>query len=99
MSKNKYNLRHIRCNLSDFLSDIHRFSFIYDNMKYIATCHAKLSIHLSTELPFFVDPPIEVLDEIYELIYNSIDKNELKWRYPKEAYQICNRYYAENFAS
>lgn len=29
--------------------------------------------------------------------WNKIDKEEKKWRYPKEAYKIANGYCAANF--
>ena len=42
--------------------------------------------------------PEEVLCEITEIIWNKIDKEEKKWRYPRAAYEIANEYCAENFS-
>lgn len=90
MNNTKYKIRHIACNMKDFLSDAHRFRFEYNNKNYIVTCYGAVDI-------FFDDKDESVLPdivkkEISELVWNKIDKEELKWSYPKEAYEIANNY-------
>lgn len=95
MNKTKYNLRHIACNMADFNADRHRFRFEYNNKEYVVPCYGALNVifdEVEKEIPE------EVLCEIEEIIWNKIDKEEKKWRYPKEAYEIANKYYEENFS-
>lgn len=96
MNKTKYNLRHVSCNMADFHADRHRFRFEYNNKEYIATCYGALDVFLDEETEKEI--PEEVFCEIKEIIWNKIDKEEKKWRYPKEAYEITNQYCEENFS-
>ena len=95
MNKTKYNLRHVSCNMKDFNADRHRFRFEYNNKEHIASCYGALDIFFDEETE--KELPEDVLCEIKEIIWNKIDKEEKKWRYPKEAYEIANAYCEENF--
>lgn len=95
MNKTKYNLRHIRCNMADFHADRHRFRFEYNKKEYIASCYGAFDIYFDDETENEI--PEDVLSEIEEIILNKIDKEEKKWRYPREAYEIANAYCEENF--
>lgn len=96
MNKTKYNLRHISCNMADFNADRHRFRFEYSEKEYIASCYGALNIFFDEETEKEI--PEEVLCEIKEIIWNKINKEEKKWRYPKEAYEIADAYCKENFS-
>ena len=95
MNKTKYILRHVACNMADFNADRHRFRFEYNKKEHIASCYGASDVHFdeSTEKEI----PEDVLNEIKEIIWNKIDKEEKKWRYPREAYEIANDYCEENF--
>lgn len=95
MNKTKYNLRHVACNMADFNADRHRFRFEYNKKEHIASCYATLSVLFDEETEKEI--PEEILCEIEEIIWDKIDKEENKWRYPKEVYEIANGYCAENF--
>lgn len=96
MNKTKYTLRHVACNIADFYADRHRFRFEYNKKEYIASCYGTLNIFFDEEAEKEI--PADVLNEIEDIIWNKIDKEEKKWRYPKEAYEIANDYCAENFS-
>lgn len=96
MNKTKYNLRHVACNMADFHADRHRFRFEYDKKEYIAKCYGALYVHFDEETEKVI--PEDVLCEIQKIIWNKIDKEEKKWRYPKEAYKNANVYCKANFS-
>ena len=91
MNKTKYGLKHIRCNMDDFLTDKHRFSFWYNGQEHTAVCFAAGNIFFDTVFPE------DVQLELRKLIWHKIDTEESRWRYPAEAYKIANKYCAENF--
>ena len=93
MNKTKYTLRHISCNMADFHADRHRFRFEYNGKEYIASCYGALDVLFDEETEKEI--PEDVLCEIKEIIWNKIDKEEKKWRYPREAYEIANAYCEE----
>jgi ArsR family metal-binding transcriptional regulator len=95
MNKTKYNLRHVACNMSDFNSDRHRFRFEYNKKEHIVSCYGSLDIHFNEETEKEI--PDNILNEIKEIIWSKIDKEEKKWKYPKEAYVIADAYCKENF--
>ena len=95
MNKTKYNVRHVACNMKDFNEDRHRFRFEYNKKEYVVPCYGEMDIFFDEEVEREV--PEKVLCEIQQIIWNKIDKEEKKWRYPREAYEIANRYVAENF--
>ena len=41
--------------------------------------------------------PEEILCEIQAFIWDKIDSEEKRWKYPEEAYEIANEYCNENF--
>ena len=84
--KSKYNLRHVRCSMQDFQADRHRFHFTYEMRPYMAECFG------GCNLVFHGDPPEEVREEVSKEIFDVIDKNEYKWKYPQEAYDIADAY-------
>lgn len=99
MNKTKYNLRHVSCSMADFHADRHRFRFEYNGKEYIASCYGEVDIFFNEDKTkkeisedFF---PEDVLCEIQEIIWNKIDKEKKKWRYPKEAYDIADAYCKE----
>jgi len=94
MSKTKYNVRHIACNMTDFNADRHRFRFEYNGKEYVVPCYRAVNVALD-EIEDEV--PEDVLCEIQKIIFEKIDKEEKKWRYPQEAYDIANDYVRENF--
>ena len=96
MNKIKYNLRHISCNMADFNADRHRFRFEYNNKEYVAACYGALNIFFDDET--VKEIPEDVLYEVEDIIFNKIDKEEKKWRYPQETYEIANEYCKENFS-
>jgi len=96
MNKTKYNLRHVACNMVDFHADRHRFRFEYNGKEYIVPCYGSLDILFDEET--IKEIPTDVLSEVKSVIWNKIDKEEKKWRYPKEAYEIANAYCEENFS-
>lgn len=93
MNKTKYNLRHIKCNMDDFQIDRHRFRFTYCDKEYIASCYGKLEVEFDADGENNL--PEDVQCEIQDIIWDKIDQNEnRRWRYPAEAYEIADRYYA-----
>ena len=96
MNKTKYNLRHVSCNMADFNADRHRFRFEYNNKEYVAACYGTLNVFFDDET--VKEIPEDVLHEVEDIIFNKIDKEEKKWRYPQEAYEIANEYCKENFS-
>ena len=95
MNKTKYKLRHVACNMEDFHTDRHRFRFEYEEKEHVAECYGASDIHFSEATEKEV--PESVLCEIKKIIWDKIDKEEKKWRYPREAYEIANGYCAANF--
>ena len=95
MNKTKYNLRHVACNMADFYADRHRFRFEYNRKEYVVHCYGSLDILFDEEV--IKEIPTDILSEVKSIICNKIDKEEKKWRYPKEAYEIANAYCEENF--
>lgn len=95
MNKTKYKIRHISCNMKDFNEDRHRFRFEYNGKEHIAACYGSLDIHFDETTEKEI--PENVLCKVKQIIWNKIDKEERKWRYPQEAYNIANAYVAENF--
>lgn len=96
MNKTKYNLRHVRCNMTDFNDDRHRFRFEYNGKEYVVSCYGGLDIvfdEVEKEIPE------DILCEIQDIIWNKIDREGKKWRYPAEAYKIANRYCEDNFSN
>ena len=89
--QSKYNLRHVRCNMEDFRADRHRFHFTYEQRPYMAEC-----FH-GSYIVFWGGPPKEIEEEVSKEIFERIDKNEYKWRYPQEAYDIADAYVEEEF--
>ena len=96
MNKTKYNLRHVACNMADFHADRHRFRFEYNRKEYVVPCYGSLDILFDEET--IKEIPTDVLSEVKSIIWNKIDKEEKKWRYPKEAYEIANVYCKANFS-
>ena len=94
MSQNKtpYHLRHIACNMNDFQNDCHRFRFEYKEKEYTASCYGKITVVFDND-----NLPEEVKEDLTNMIYAKIDKEENKWRYPEEAYRIVDEYYEEEF--
>ena len=90
MNKTKYNLRHVACNMADFNADRHRFRFEYNNKEHIASCYGAVDVHFDEETEKII--PEDVLCEIQQIIWDKIDREEKKWRYPKEAYKIADNY-------
>ena len=82
--------------MKDFHEDCHRFRFEYNKKEYIASCYRALDVFFDDNTTKEV--PEDVLAEVKEIIWRKIDKEEKKWRYPEEAYEIANQYVAENFA-
>lgn len=95
MNKTKYRVRHISCNMRDFHADCHRFRFEYNKKEYVAHCYSACDVIFDDETEREV--PEEVLCEIQKIIWDKIDREEKKWHYPREAYEIANQYVAENF--
>ena len=95
MNKTKYTLRHVACNMADFHADRHRFRFEYNGKEYIASCYGALDVFFDDEAENEI--PSNVLDEIEDIIFDKIDREEKKWRYPREAYEIAKAYCEENF--
>ena len=95
MTKNKYILRHISCNMADFHADRHRFRFFYNQKEYIAECYGAVDIHFTEEAEREI--PETDLCEIQNIIWNKIDKEEKNWRYPEKASEIADEYARENF--
>ena len=88
MTKNKYKLRHIACNMADFHADRHRFRFYYNNAEYIAECYGASMIYFCDKAN--ANLPENVLCEIQQMIWHKIDTEEHNWHYPEEAYIIVN---------
>ena len=84
-------LRHLPCNMNDFNADCHRFSFEINGKKGEARCFSKGTVYFTVGLM----PDVE--RQLTSAIWNKIDKDELKWSYPAEAYEIANQYCAEEF--
>lgn len=95
MNKTTYKVRHIRCNMADFNADRHRFRFEYRGKEYIAACYSKLDVIFDDDANSLPD---NVKANVMQTIFDKIDKEENKWRYPEEAYMIANAYCAEEFA-
>lgn len=86
-----YKLRHLPCNMLDFNADRHRFSFEVNGKRGEAWCTGNCDIYFTVGL---------ALDDRCNLstaIWKRIDKNEMKWSYPQEAYDVADAYCAENF--
>ena len=96
MNKTKYTLRHVACNMADFHADRHRFRFEYNGKEYIAACYGALDVFFDDEAEKKI--PEDILSEIQSIIWDKIEREEKKWRYPKEAYEIANAYCEENFS-
>lgn len=94
MNKTKYNVRHIACNMADFLADRHRFRFEYNGKEYIVPCYGTVNVALDE---ISDEVPEDILCEIQDIIWNKIDKEEKNWRYPQKVYAIANDYVEENF--
>jgi hypothetical protein len=95
MNNTKYNLRHVACNMEDFNSDRHRFRFEYNGKEYVIPCYGASDIFFDEVEK---EIPEDVLCEIQDIIWDKIDREEKKWRYPKEAYEIADAYCKENFS-
>lgn len=95
-NKTKYKVRHIACNMNDFLSDIHRFRFEYAGETYVVHLVSKSGVVFEGTADQL---PETVRDEVIEIIYEKADKEEFKWRYPQEAYNIADRYVKEEFTA
>lgn len=89
---NKYNVKHVRRNINDFLADCDRFRFTYKEPWQMAYCYGGVTII------FDGDITADVQAEISQIIWAKIDKDEHKWSYPKKAYEIADRYCAEEFS-
>ena len=96
MNKTKYNVRHVKRTMDDFNADRNRFRFDYKGVTYELPCYGALDI-IFTEIEKVV--PEEVILELQDIIWEKIDNNENRWRYPKEAYKIADDYVDEEFAS
>lgn len=92
--KIRYKLRHIRCNMTDFHAGRHRFRFEYNGKEHIASCYHAFDIIFDDD----ENLPEHVIAEVEKLIWDKIDSDESKWRYPAEAYTIANEYCKENFS-
>lgn len=97
MSKRKYNIRHIRCNMSDFNADCHRFRLYYNNKEYIIACYAAFDVHFDDEAE--KDLTEEMLIEVGDIVIDKIKKEEMRWSYPEEAYKIADVYCKEEFSN
>lgn len=95
MNKTKYELRHLSCNMDDFDFDRHRFKFKYNKKEYTASCYRSLEVFFDDKAEEEI--PEEILCEVQALIWDKIDSEEKRWKYPKEAYEIANEYCKENF--
>lgn len=84
-------IKHIRCNMEDFYADRHRFRVIYEGNEYIATCYHNCNVMVDNGFP------LNMKYELSELIWKEIDKKQYRWKYPKQAYEIANRYCEEEF--
>lgn len=88
-------IRHIRCNMADFNADRHRFRFFYNGEEHIA------HIYMASQAIFDEEDerniPESILCEVAEAMSESVLKNEARWRYPDEAYEIADAYCAEEF--
>ena len=81
-----YKLRHLPINMYDFNADRHRFSFEINGKRGEAWCTGKCSIY------FTVGLTESDKCNISEEIWKRIDKDEMNWIYPKEAYDIADAY-------
>lgn len=88
-------IRHIRCNMADFNADRHRFRFFYNGAEHIASCYMGCDIHFDEITKQIV--PQNILFEVGDAICESVAKNESRWHYPDEAYEIADAYCAEEF--
>ena len=88
MMKN-YKLRHLPCNMFDFNADRHRFRFEVNGKTGEAWCTGKCDIY------FTVGLSEEDENNIRSEVWKRIDKNEMKWEYPQEAYDIADAYCRE----
>ena len=97
MSKRKYDIKHIRCNMSDFHADRHRFRMFYNNKEHIVSCYCGFDVVFDedTERELTED----VLIEVTNIVIDKIKKDEMKWSYPKEAYKIADVYCVEEFCN
>ena len=94
MNKTKYKVRHVACNMEDFYADRHRFRFNYNGKEYVVPCYGSLTIvfdEIEKEIPE------DILCEVQAIIWDKIEREERKWRYPKEAYEIASEYCKEDF--
>ena len=86
-----YKLRHLPCNMFDFNADRHRFSFEVNGKRGEAWCTGGCDIHFTVGL----DSEDEY--KISTMIFNRIDKKEMKWSYPMEAYDVADEYCRNEF--
>ena len=93
--KNSYNLRHLPCTMDDFFADRHRFVFEYENKKYNAECIGFMIVNFDKNAINDISP--NILKQIVSCIWDKVDHETWKWRYPEEAYKIANNYCEENF--
>lgn len=82
--------------MSDFNADRNRFRFDYEGVTYELPCYGATDI-IFTEIENVVSE--EVILELQDIIWEKIEDNEKRWRYPKEAYKIADNYVDEEFAS
>lgn len=95
MNKSKYKVRHITCNMEDFNTDCHRFRFEYNGKEYVAHCYFALTVMFGENEN---EIPEEVREEIKNIIWDKIDKEESTWSYPEEAYRIADKYAEDEFS-
>lgn len=86
-----YKIRHLPCNMFDFNADRHRFSFEVNGKRGEAWCIGKCNIHFTVGL--CENDEVNISKEIWR----RIDKNEMKWEYPHEAYNIADSYCKSEF--
>jgi hypothetical protein len=67
----------------------------YNGKEYVIPCYGASDI-IFDEIENKI--PEDVKCAIKEIIWNKIDKEEKKWRYPQKAYEIANAYCEENFS-
>lgn len=88
--KNVYNVKHKPQTIEDFQMDIHRFTYMYKEVRE-ASCVSRLSVFFNDKLPE------EVETEIRRYIWYLIDTKENQWSIPDGAQEIADAYCAEEF--
>ena len=86
-------LRHLPCNIYDFNADRHRFVFEFNGKRGEVWCTGKCNVYFTVGVPDYIQK------ELMEEIWKRIDRDEMKWVYPREAYKIADRYCVSEFIS